>query len=92
MGAPTTSGLIWHELMSRDPVVCSPGDHLATAAMKMWHHDCGIVPIVDDATRSVVGVITAMQIMDSDASHSAIGYVIPLQEVAKIWPVAERPQ
>ena len=48
-------------------------------------------PVID-RKGNLVGVITAMQIMDSDASHSAIGYVIPIQEVAKIWPAAERPQ
>ena len=33
-------------------------DDLAKAAMVMWRKDCGFVPIVDDATHRVVGVIT----------------------------------
>lgn len=36
------------ELMSQDVAVCSPNDNLAAAAMRMWNHDCGVLPIVED--------------------------------------------
>ena len=35
----------------------APGDDLATAAMILWDHDCGVAPVVDEAGK-VVGVIT----------------------------------
>lgn len=70
------------QLMSRDPAVCSPGDHLATAAMKMWHHDCGIVPIVDDATRGVVGVITDRDVAMALALKGRRAHEVGVFEVA----------
>ena len=36
------------DLMTTNPVTCSPEDSLATAAMHMWNWDCGVVPVVDD--------------------------------------------
>jgi S1-C subfamily serine protease len=48
-------------------------------------------PVID-RKGNMIGVITAMQIMDADASYSAIGYVIPIHEVAKVWPLEEGPQ
>ena len=44
------------DLMTANPVTCSPGDDLATAAMHMWNWDCGILPVVDDG--QIRGVIT----------------------------------
>jgi CBS domain-containing protein len=44
------------DVMTPDPLTCSPGDHLGTAAWRMWQGDCGILPVVYDG--SVVGVIT----------------------------------
>lgn len=44
------------DLMTANPVTCSPGDSLATAAMHMWNWDCGVVPVVDDG--QIRGVLT----------------------------------
>jgi len=44
------------EIMTGNPVACSPGDNLATVAMQMWNWDCGILPVVEDG--QVRGVIT----------------------------------
>ncbi len=47
-----------HELMNHDVETCRPEDDLTTAAMIMWRRDCGFVPVVDDGSHDVVGVIT----------------------------------
>ena len=44
------------DLMTANPVACSPGDNLATVAMQMWDWDCGVLPVVDDG--QIRGVIT----------------------------------
>jgi CBS domain-containing protein len=46
------------DLMSSSVETCSPGTSLADAAMIMWRCDCGIVPVVEPGTRTVVGTIT----------------------------------
>ena len=47
-------------------------DDLAKTAMVMWRKDCGFVPVVDDHSRRVVGVITDRDIcMASATRHEA---------------------
>jgi CBS domain-containing protein len=62
------------ELMSTNPVTCSPGDNLGTVALRMWDQDCGILPVVDDGR--VRGVITdrdiAMALAFKGAKPSAV--------------------
>ena len=45
------------EVMTRTARACAPDADLATAAMILWDHDCGVAPVVDAAGK-VVGVIT----------------------------------
>ena len=45
------------DIMVKTPVFCRPDTNLAAATEKMWVHDCGMLPVVDD-TLGVVGVIT----------------------------------
>lgn len=44
------------DLMTRDVETCRPSESLASAAMRMWYGDLGILPVVDGDR--VVGVIT----------------------------------
>jgi CBS-domain-containing membrane protein len=44
-------------LMSGDAQGCNQGESLASAAMIMWNHDCGIVPVLDGDGR-VTGMIS----------------------------------
>jgi CBS domain-containing protein len=37
---------------------CSPNEDLACASMIMWRRDCGIVPVIDPETSTLVGVVT----------------------------------
>jgi CBS domain-containing protein len=47
------------ELMTRDPVCCTPDDPAQRAAELMSQHDCGAIPVVDDeGSRHLCGVIT----------------------------------
>lgn len=46
-----------HQLMSRPAVTCRMTSDLAAVAMMMWRHDCGVIPVVDDAER-LVGLVT----------------------------------
>lgn len=42
-------------------------------------------PVIDGQGR-VLGVVTGMQVVDTFSSSSAIGYVIPVAEIGKLWP------
>ena len=45
-------------IMTRDVEACTAGANLADAAMIMWRNDCGVVPVVEEPHRRVVGLIT----------------------------------
>ena len=45
------------DIMTKAPTFCHPDSNLAAAAEKMWAHDCGLLPVVDNEL-GVVGVIT----------------------------------
>jgi len=44
------------DIMTKDPVTCTPDMTVAQAAHLLWEADCGIVPVVDDG--AIVGVVT----------------------------------
>jgi CBS domain-containing protein len=44
------------EVMTRNPLTCSPEERVATAAWRMWEGDCGLLPVMRDG--SLVGVVT----------------------------------
>jgi CBS domain-containing protein len=41
------------QVMSQPVAVCRIGDSVNDAARLMWEHDCGAIPVVDDAGRAV---------------------------------------
>ena len=45
------------DLMTTSPAACTLTNSLADAGMMMWHHDCGILPVVAEGGK-VVGLIT----------------------------------
>ena len=57
------------DLMTTDVKACDPADSLASAAIRMWDGDCGILPVVDGGR--VVGVITDRDISMSLALRAA---------------------
>lgn len=46
------------EIMTRSPVCCSTGDSMKDVAQLMRDQDCGVVPIVDEMSGSIVGIVT----------------------------------
>ncbi len=66
-------------LMTTSPTTCSIADHLATAAMKMWEDDCGIVPVLDNG--EVIGVITDRDIAMALAMKGAASTEVRVGEV-----------
>jgi len=45
------------DAMTETPATCRPDTNLAIAAELMWTHDCGSLPVLDDAG-TVVGIAT----------------------------------
>lgn len=64
------------DVMTRDVQCCSPGSKLVEAAMLMWHHDCGVIPVVDHDGR-VVGMITDRDICMALARRHQTAWDIP---------------
>jgi CBS domain-containing protein len=63
------------EIMSMSPETCVPTDSLATAAQKLWDHDCGCLPVVDrDGRPSAV-------ITDRDICMAAFTRGRPLKDL-----------
>jgi CBS domain-containing protein len=46
------------EVMTKDVEACTADSSLAVAAAIMWRNDCGVVPVVEETDRRVIGVIT----------------------------------
>jgi CBS domain-containing protein len=46
------------DIMTAHPVCCTPADSVMDVALVMREHDCGCVPIVDQSTGALVGVVT----------------------------------
>jgi CBS domain-containing protein len=63
------------ELMRSDVKSCRTSDTIERAAQIMWDHDCGCVPVLDDAGR-LGGIIT-----DRDVCMGAYTQGRPLREV-----------
>lgn len=51
------------EIMSSQAVVVKPSTTLEEASMKMRAHDCGFLPVVDDAENALQGVVTDRDIV-----------------------------
>ncbi|HJL41287.1 MAG TPA: CBS domain-containing protein, partial [Myxococcales bacterium LLY-WYZ-16_1] len=66
------------EIMSRPVVTCRPGDTLNEAARLMWEHDCGALPVVDDADR-IVGMITDRDICMAAYTQGAPLWALPVE-------------
>ena len=63
------------ELMSQPAATCNVNDSLNTAAMLMWEHDCGALPVVRED-----GKLTGM-ITDRDICMAAYTQGRPLDEI-----------
>ena len=76
------------DIMTRDAEACSASGDLATAAMIMWRNDCGVVPVVEEPHRRVIGLLTDRDIcmacatQNRRASEISVGEVITGQVYA----------
>ena len=60
------------KLMSTEVERCTPDTDLAAVAMIMWRADCGIVPVVEQESTRLAGVITDRDIcMAAGTRHQA---------------------
>ena len=50
--------MLARDIMTKDPACCGPSATLQEAARLMKHNDCGCIPIVEDESRRLVGVVT----------------------------------
>jgi len=64
-------------------------DDLAKTAMVMWRKDCGFVPVVDDDSRRVVGVITDRDICMASATRHDAPEAISVRDTmaSQVWSV-----
>src|SRR5687768_25221 len=46
------------DLMTRNPKFCLPSDTVQVAAIIMRQEDCGIVPVLENNSKKLVGVVT----------------------------------
>ncbi len=72
------------ELMTKAVSTCFAEDNLEHAAQIMWEHDCGAVPVVDQA-HHVVGMIT-----DRDIAMAAYTQGRPLHDIPVSATMARR--
>lgn len=80
-----------HSIMNPHPITCREHDSLNAAAQRLWEHDIGALPVVDDGGRAV-GMIT-----DRDIAMAAYTQGRTLDRIAvrtamsrQLWSV--RPQ
>jgi CBS domain-containing protein len=80
------------QLMTREVFTCGPDEGLDRAARIMWEHDCGFVPVVEDATsRRVVGVVTDRDVCLASFSRGQLLAEIRLGDVMTTWVRSCRP-
>ena len=46
------------DLMTRKVICVRANEPLSVAAEQMWQHDCGVLPVLDEAGQRLVGMIT----------------------------------
>lgn len=67
-------------IMTSNVSACSPDTNLSAAASLMWHHDCGVIPVID-GNQKVVGVITDRDICMAAAMSKRPASQIVVSEV-----------
>ena len=68
------------DVMTGNVKFCRPEINLATAAGMMWENDCGVVPVVDGASK-VIGMITDRDIAMAVAMKGRFASDIAVSEV-----------
>ena len=74
------------QIMTSNPTTCRTDTNLAAVTQKMWDHDCGFVPVVDDAGQ-IVGVITDRDICIACATRRRLPEQLTAGEVMHAQPI-----
>ena len=67
------------ELMSTDPIFCTPDTPLDDVARLMTENDCGAIPVCLD--RHVVGIVTDRDIVTRGLARGGDPHSVPVSEV-----------
>ena len=76
-------------IMNPNVEIARAEDDLAKTAMVMWRKDCGFVPVVDDGSRRVVGVITDRDICMASATRHETPEAMSVRDTmaSRVWTV-----
>jgi CBS domain-containing protein len=69
------------DLMTNSVACVRENESLGVAARLMWERDCGAVPVVDEASGQVVGMITDRDICMAAWSRDETPSEIPISEI-----------
>ena len=69
------------DVMTKDPLTCSPETNLAAAAALMLDGDCGILPVVQEG--KLVGVVTDRDMYIALATRGKRAHEMTVREVAQ---------
>ena len=79
-------------LMTRDPVCCSPEQSVREVARMMMEHDCGEIPVIrNHGDRTLVGVITDRDIVCRAVAAGMSGDQTTVQSVMSSPAVTASP-
>jgi CBS domain-containing protein len=68
------------DIMTSEPITCSPDTSAAEAARLMWEGDCGILPVAEGG--KLVGVVTDRDLYIALATQNRQASQLPIGEVA----------
>lgn len=68
------------DVMTKNPVYCTPETKLDTVAHLMLEHNCGEIPILDDRDE-LIGVVTDRDIACRGFTHGHNPFDVPVREI-----------
>ena len=81
------------EIMTQDPVCCTPDTSLETVARLMLRHDCGEIPVIEsDSTMRLIGVITDRDIVCRSLAQGQNPLTMAAKDCMSAPPVAVTPE
>jgi len=79
------------EIMTDNPVCCTPMDSIKTAASQMRDNNCGILPVVDSLdTKKLLGLVTDRDLVCrvlADSTDCSMATVQQAMSTGKLWTV-----
>ena len=78
------------EVMTPEPICCTPDTKVAEVARLMWEGDCGVMPVVQD--RLLIGIVTDRDLFIALATRNAKPSELSVGSVARPAPVTCTPR